>query len=168
MTRSSLQRGPEKGHYHDTLGVAQTGTGLPEQWGATVDGQMTATADSPDEAVLTVKAPAGAELAGDLVFEVQGETGRTLFSVDAYGNATLWGAVVDPTNGGGGVSVKGPDSALHFVFAVDGAGVGVGQIGIADGDTLGFFGKTPATQPAAPVTLTDVINALKTLGLVAS
>jgi hypothetical protein len=33
---------------------------------------------------------------------------------------------------------------------------------------LGFFGATPVAQPAAPVTLGDVIAALKALGLVAT
>lgn len=32
---------------------------------------------------------------------------------------------------------------------------------------LGFFGKAPATQPSTPVTLGDVIAALRALGLVA-
>jgi hypothetical protein len=32
---------------------------------------------------------------------------------------------------------------------------------------IGFFGATPAAQPATPVTLGDVIAALQTLGLVA-
>lgn len=33
--------------------------------------------------------------------------------------------------------------------------------------SLGFFGKTPATQPAAPTDAATIIAALQTLGLVA-
>jgi hypothetical protein len=36
------------------------------------------------------------------------------------------------------------------------------------GELLGFFDTAPVAQPAAPVTLADVIAALQTLGLVAT
>ena len=41
------------------------------------------------------------------------------------------------------------------------------QIGVATSRKIGFFGAAPVARPAAPITLSDVINALTSLGLVA-
>jgi hypothetical protein len=43
-----------------------------------------------------------------------------------------------------------------------------GSVALGGSTTLGFYGATAVAQPAAPVTLGDVIAALKTLGLVST
>lgn len=111
----------------------------------------------------TIIAPAGAEGTGNLLFEIQGETGFTILSVDPYGFVNIYGSRVDPTNGGAGLTVRNTQNAqsVFDCLAHDGSGGG----GVME---IGFFGKPRVPQPAAPTTLADVIAALKALGLVAT
>jgi hypothetical protein len=71
------------------------------------------------------------------------------------------------------------DGVIQIGQSFNGQTIGIGTTGAIDigttgaitvggvGATLGFYGQTPAAQPATPVTLGDVIAALQTLGLVA-
>lgn len=73
--------------------------------------------------------------------------GARLVSID--GNST-----VSATDGGGAL-LSGP-----------GASVGASSAGVQVIGPVGFYNTTPVAQPAAPVTLGDVIDALQALGLV--
>lgn len=65
--------------------------------------------------------------------------------------------------------------ADHFIFRrhleiADGRNIQAGRttgtkVGTAADQKVGFFGKTPVVQQAAPTTLANVITILQTLGL---
>jgi hypothetical protein len=55
--------------------------------------------------------------------------------------------------------------AVIYIDAGDDDGTCFGQSAT---DKIGFYGKTPIVQPAAPTDATTVIAALKALGLVAT
>ena len=110
----------------------------------------------------TITAPAGSEDSGDLVFEVQGETGFTLLSLDPYGQLNIVGARVDPTNGGASLRVKNSQTGASVLVAQahDGsAGDGVMK--------LGFFETDAKFQPNLPPTpdAQDIADVLVALGL---
>lgn len=67
----------------------------------------------------------------------------------------------------GNVSILRQEGELHLtgtdVLSLASTAIWLGSAG----QSIGFFGVTPVTQPATPVTLADVIAALQALGLVA-
>lgn len=129
--------------------------GVPEGWTQAVDESIVVTLVDPDVVPLAFKPPTGATADATDQIEVYDDTGNLVFFVDAQGN-------VDSHPATGGQSVlRNPSGAIGVKVAAAG-------VTIANGQSLGFYTATPVAQPAAPVTLGDVIAALKALGLVAT
>lgn len=83
------------------------------------------------------------------------------------------GINVQSTNGSITLSTPGTNgivsiSSQEIGMLADIPGPGGTAIAAGIGELLGFFNTAPVAQPAAPVTLADVIAALQTLGLVAT
>lgn len=118
---------------------------------------------------------AGADLThytGEFVtLEATGVTMGPSIKIEASGedgSANLYAS--NPAGGFAAVSSEGGEVQLVAV-----AETGLIRMDVADqtrmlisADGIGFNGVTPVTQPAAPVTLGDVIAALQALGLVAA
>jgi hypothetical protein len=126
----------------------------------------------------TGNVPAGLTAALNVIAQA-GVNGIIVFpdSAEGAGNSGIIGLLSNnaPDSGGGaitldsryGISVQTGDTSANGAEPLAVKDVnGLKLIGSGDA-ALGFFGATPATRPAAPVTLGDVIAALKTLGLVA-
>lgn len=126
--------------------------------------------DDSADGTLTIQAPAGQEDSGNLLIWVRGEQPNDLLELDPYGQLTLGGAVIDPTNGGASLAIKNGAGQTMFRFqANDGSG---GQ-GVPK---AAFFGGSLVVQPApiADATdpastmarLNDLLAALRALGLI--
>ena len=115
---------------------------------------------------------------GNLVLSAWRLTGQSSINMtDGFGTALFWTIEDDAAvkNNIAYVSAEraGADNSGMYILNVYTAGV-ASQIYTAQADgfahvatNLGFYGTAPVTQPAAPVTLGDVITALQTLGLTA-
>lgn len=72
--------------------------------------------------VLEITMPAGSENSDASGIQVTGETGSAVLNLDAYGSMILYGATVDPTNGGAALRIlnAAPHEATVFLVTAGG------------------------------------------------
>ena len=116
-----------------------------------------------------ITSPITGPLGGSIGFLPDGSDDDVVIKISTA-NGTVF-QVVDESNfvfieaaGGFETALAAPAGGNLFLTSAAGAT----RIAVSAGGNLGFFGQAPAAQPAAPVTLGDVIAALQTLGLVAT
>jgi hypothetical protein len=135
------------------------GTGVMNLSGASLgvnsNDETTGAAITADGGVLSIPG------AGTSAFTAIGSAGA-MVALDAGGLDIANAGNVDATTGFFDLPA---DSSFRVVVS----SVPALSVGTPDGTAMvvGFFGATPVVQPAAPVTLGDVIAALQALGLVA-
>jgi hypothetical protein len=145
-----------------TAATHASGTELVTAFGG--GGGLDASVDAP----IIIQAAAGSEDAGSPIFYVLGEEGNQLLALDAYGNFTLRGPSVDPSNDGASFDVWGPaGTARVFHIAADNVDANA-QIVIGGAVTkVGFFNATPVARPTGVAVTAEAIHAaLISLGLI--
>jgi hypothetical protein len=127
----------------------------------------------------TIQSPVGSTANETDVFYIRDEGGNIVMSIACTGGMTIrersegTDGFVLVGNNGDSISISHSGGRSRLVAASGSSwtieDAGNAQLIEVTGDSkMGFFGVAPVVQPAAPITLGDVIAALKTLGLVAT